>query len=134
MVLVGLWGMGPLALPSVTAPWLAASAAWADEISPALMESLKKIPVPHTKVFLKYHGELVEHNLELAPRCFECHQDKLTFCVSCHAVVYDVEEAGEEGEEESEDWDRLEIGHEDREEDMKIFEKLGIPFYFLNDD
>lgn len=134
MILIGPWGMGLLALSSITAPWFAPSAAWADEISPALMESLKSIPVPHTKLFLKYHGELLEHNLELASKCFECHQDKRMFCVSCHAVVYSEEEAGESGETESEDWERFDLGHEDINEDLTLFEKLGIPLVLREDE
>jgi len=102
-------------------------AAMADQLPPELIESLKAIPVPHTSLFIRHHGELVEHNTELAPRCFECHQNKRQFCVGCHAVYYDEEERGESGETESEDWERYKIGHEGNEEDISLFERLGIP-------
>lgn len=103
------------------------SSALADELPPALTKTLKSIPVPHTPAFLTYHGELLEHHLELAPKCFACHTEKRRFCVSCHAVVYEREEAGETDEAESEDWERLGLGHEDIEEDREIFKQLGIP-------
>ncbi len=103
------------------------SSALADELSPALTETLKSIPVPHPPTFLTYHGELLEHHLELAPKCFACHIEKRIFCVSCHAVVYEGEEAGESDEAESEDWERLGLDHEDIEEDREIFQQLGIP-------
>lgn len=99
------------------------------ELPPALTETLKNISVPHTPEFLTYHGELLEHHLELAPKCFACHTEKRTFCVSCHAVVYEREEAGESDEAESEDWERLGLDHEDIEEDWQIFKQLGIPLY-----
>lgn len=105
------------------------SPALADELPPGLTETLKSIPVPHTPAFLTYHGELLEHHLELAPKCFACHADKRRFCVSCHAVVYEGEEAGESDEAESEDWERLGLEHEDIEEDLEIFQQLGIPLY-----
>ena len=101
----------------------------ADQLRPELIESLKAIPVPHTGLFIRYHGELLEHNMELAPRCFECHQNKRQFCVGCHAVYYDEEERGESGETESEDWERHEFGPEDMKEDISLFERLGIPLY-----
>lgn len=101
----------------------------ADELPSALMETLKNIPVPHTPSFLTYHGELLEHHLELAPKCFACHTEKRIFCVSCHAIVYEGEESGESDEAESEDWERLGIEQEDREEDLKIFKQLGIPLF-----
>jgi hypothetical protein len=98
-----------------------------DDLSPELVDTLKSIPVPHTKAFIRYHGELVEHNIELAPRCFECHQNKQQFCVGCHAVVYAGEETGESGETESEDWERHDIGRHDGPEEISLFERLGIP-------
>jgi hypothetical protein len=103
------------------------TAAIAGQLSPDLIESLKAIPVPHTSLFIKHHGELVEHNTELASRCFECHQNKRQFCVGCHAVYYDEEERGESEEAETEDWERHSIGHEDIGEDISLFERLGIP-------
>lgn len=99
----------------------------ADELSLELAESLKTMSVPHTPEFLTYHGELLEHHLELAPKCFACHTEKRTFCVSCHAIVYEGEESGESDEAESEDWERLGFEDEDMEEDLKIFMQLGIP-------
>ncbi len=101
----------------------------ADELPLELAETLKSIPVPHTPIFLTYHGELLEHHLELAPKCFACHTEKRTFCVSCHAIVYEEEESGESDEAESEDWERLGLGREDMEEDRRIFKQLGIPLY-----
>jgi len=98
-----------------------------DDLSPELVDTLKSIPVPHTKAFIRYHGELVEHNMELAPRCFECHQNKQQFCAGCHAVVYAGEERGESGETESEDWERHDIGPLDGGEEILLFERLGIP-------
>ena len=98
-----------------------------DDLSPKLVDTLKSIPVPHTKPFIRYHGELVEHNIELAPRCFECHQNKQQFCVACHVVVYAGEETGESGEMESEDWERHDIGRRDGRDEISLFERLGIP-------
>jgi hypothetical protein len=97
------------------------------DLSPELVDTLKAIPVPHTKPFIRYHGELVEHNIELAPRCFECHQNKQQFCVGCHVVVYAGEETGESGEMESEDWERHDIGRRDGRDEISLFERLGIP-------
>jgi hypothetical protein len=97
------------------------------DLSPELVDTLKAIPVPHTKPFIRYHGELVEHNIELAPRCFECHQNKQQFCVACHVVVYAGEETGESGEMESEDWERHDIGRRDGRDEISLFERLGIP-------
>jgi hypothetical protein len=97
------------------------------DLSPELVDTLKAIPVPHTKPFIRYHGELVEHNIELAPRCFECHQNKQQFCVACHVVVYAGEETGESGEMESEDWERHDIGRNHGTEQSALFEQLGIP-------
>jgi len=105
------------------------SSALADDLPPELAETLKSIPVPHTPIFLTYHGELLEHHLGLAPKCFACHTEKRTFCVSCHAIVYEEEESGESDEAESEDWERLGLGHEDMVEDRQIFKQLGIPLY-----
>lgn len=98
-----------------------------DELAPELVETLKSIPVPHTDLFIRYHGELVEHDLELAPRCFGCHQNKQQFCVGCHAVAYTEEERGEFGETESEDWERHEIGLPEGVEEHVLFDRLGIP-------
>lgn len=98
-----------------------------DELPSELVDTLKAMPVPHTKLFIRYHGELVEHNTELAPRCFECHENKQQFCVGCHAVVYAGEEGGESGEAESEDWERYDIGRHDDAEEISLFERLGIP-------
>jgi len=103
------------------------SSALADELPPELTETLKNIPLPHTPEFLTYHGELLEHHLELAPKCFSCHTEKRTFCVSCHAVFSEGEESGESDEGESEDWKQLGMGDEDVEEDRQIFKQLGIP-------
>jgi hypothetical protein len=98
-----------------------------DDLSPELVDRLKSIPVPHTAPFIRYHGELIEHNIELAPRCFECHENKRQFCVECHAVVYAVEETGESGETESEDWERHDIGRNHGTKEISLFEQLGIP-------
>ena len=97
------------------------------DLSPELVDTLKSIPVPHTAPFIRYHGELIEHNIELAPRCFECHQNKQQFCVGCHVVVYAGEETGESGEMESEDWERHDIGRRDGRDEISLFERLGIP-------
>ncbi len=97
------------------------------DLPPELVDTLKAMPVPHTQPFIRYHGELVEHNIELAPRCFECHENKQQFCVGCHAVVYAGEETGESGETESEDWERHDIGRHDGREEISLFERLGIP-------
>ncbi len=105
------------------------SSSLADELPPELLETLKTMPVPHTPTFLTYHGELLEHHLELAPKCFACHSEKRTFCVTCHAIVYEEEESGESDEGESEDWKQLGMGDEDVEEDRQIFKQLGIPLY-----
>jgi len=105
------------------------SSALDDELPPELTETLKSIPVPHTPIFLTYHGELLEHHLELAPKCFACHKEKRTFCVSCHAIVYEGEESGESDEAESEDWERLGLRPEEIEEDREIFKQLGIPLF-----
>lgn len=122
--------MGPILFVSTAANLFLVLPAFvlADDLPPELSETLKSIPVPHTPTFLTYHGELLEHHLELALQCFACHTEKRTFCVSCHAIAYEEEESGESGEAESEDWERLGLGHqEDIEEDRQIFKQLGIP-------
>jgi hypothetical protein len=43
------------------------TAARSDELPSELVDALK--PFPSHKLFIRYHGELVEHNTELAPRC-----------------------------------------------------------------
>ncbi len=98
-----------------------------DDLPPELVDILKAIPVPHTDLFIRHHGELVEHNMEVATRCFECHQNKQQFCAGCHAVVYAREERGESGETESEDWERHDIGPPGDGDEILLFERLGIP-------
>ncbi len=127
--------MRPRRLVSVLISGVLLAAAWtlgppparADDLSPELVDTLKSIAVPHTNLFIRYHGELVEHNIELAPRCFECHEDRQQFCVGCHAVVYAGEERGESGETESQDWERHDIGRHEGGEEISLFEQLGIP-------